>query len=93
MKKAKCQLSLLSFAVKTAPHSFVHHPSPPAKRALVEKHQPGRPRKKPQQDNDWKQQWRVRAAVCYELGSFKDMVQLLRDNNVEMEAKMMAPLL
>ena len=90
MEKAKSQLSLLLFAVKTAPHSFVHYPSPPAKRALVEKYQPGRPRKKPQQE---KQQWRVRAAVRYELGSFKDMVELLRDNNVEMEAKMMAPLL
>ncbi len=58
MEKAKIQLSLLSFAVKTTPHSFMHRPSPPTKRtAAVEKRRPGRPRKKPRQDDDWKQQW------------------------------------
>ena len=51
------QQSILAFAVKTSPHSFMHHPSPPMKRSRVEKRQPGNPRKKPRQDEDWRQHW------------------------------------
>ena len=51
------QQLILTFAVKTSPHSFVHCPSPPTKRSLVEKRRPGRPRKKPRQDEDWRQHW------------------------------------
>ena len=40
------QQSILTFAVKTPPFKFVHRPSPPRKRQLMENCGPGRPKKK-----------------------------------------------
>ena len=42
----KVQRSMLSFAVKTPPSTFVHRPLPPRKRHLMENRGPGRPKKK-----------------------------------------------
>ena len=75
MEKPKSHLSLLSFAVKTTHHSFVHHPSPPKKGSLLEKRRPGRPRKKPRQaeDDDWQQKWSdaVESEISSSLGAWE----------------------
>ena len=52
----KTQQSILTFAVKTPPFTFVHRPSPPRKRQLMEKRGPGRPKKKLREE-DWRQKW------------------------------------
>ena len=52
----KTQQSILTFAVKTSPFTFVHRPSPPRKRQLMEKRGPGRPKKKLREE-DWRQKW------------------------------------
>ena len=51
------QQLILKVAVKTSPHTFVHHPSLPRKRLTLEKHWPGRPRKNPWLEEDWRQHW------------------------------------
>ena len=51
----KTQQSILTFAVKTPPFKFVHRPSPPRKRQLMENRGPGRPKKKLRED--WRQKW------------------------------------
>ena len=51
----KTQQSILTFAVKTPPFTFVHRPSPPRKRQLMENHSPGRPKKKLRED--WRPKW------------------------------------
>ena len=52
----KTQQSILMFAVKTPPFTFVHRPSPPRKRRLMEKLGLGRPKKK-LRGEDWRQKW------------------------------------
>ena len=52
----KTQQSILTFAVKTPPFTFVHRPSPPRKRQLMENRGPGRPKKKLREE-DWRQKW------------------------------------
>ena len=49
----KMQQSILMFAVKTPPFKFVHRPSPPRKKQLMENRSPGRPKKKLRED--WRQ--------------------------------------
>ena len=49
----KMQQSILTFAVKTQQFKFVHRPSPPRKRQLMENRGPGRPKKKLRED--WRQ--------------------------------------
>ena len=46
----KTQQSILTFAVKTPTFKFVHRPSPPRKRQLMENHIPGRSKKKLRED-------------------------------------------
>ena len=52
----KTQQSILTFAVKTPPFTFVHRPSPPRKGQLMENRGPGRPKKKLREE-DWRQKW------------------------------------
>ena len=52
----KTQQSILTFPVKTPPFTFVHRPSPPRKRQLMENRGPGRPKKKLREE-DWRQKW------------------------------------
>ena len=52
----KTQQSILTFTVKTPPFTFVHRPSPPRKRKLMENRGPGRPKKKLREE-DWRQKW------------------------------------
>ena len=52
----KTQQSILMFAVKTPPFTFVHRPSSPRKRQLMENCGPGRPKKKLREE-DWRQKW------------------------------------
>ena len=52
----KTQQSLLTFAVKTPPFTFVHRPSPPRKRQLMENRSPGMPKKKLREEY-WRQKW------------------------------------
>ena len=50
------QQLILTFAAKTPPFTFVHRPSPPRKRVLMENHGLGRPKKKLREEN-WRQKW------------------------------------
>ena len=52
----KTQQSILTFAVKMPPFTFVHRPSPPRKRQLMENRCPGRPKKK-LKEVVWTQKW------------------------------------
>ena len=69
----KTQQLILMFAVKTPPFTFVHRPSPPRKRQLMEYHGPGRPKKKLKEkkigDRSGMMLQRVRAIVPLEYGS------------------------
>ena len=52
----KMQQLILTFVVKMPLFTFVHRPSPPRKRQLMENCSPGRPKKKLREEN-WRQKW------------------------------------